>query len=89
LYAIAWAASLAHEREQIYPDAFLKALGEAVSFARPDAGSGPDGILTATDTVFCGNLVDSATGRITVAQAAWEDAAEALLDRVYGPTGSA
>ena len=85
LYAIAWAANLAYERKDIYPDAFLKALGEAVSFARPGTGSGPDGTLTATDTVFCGNLVDSATGRITGAQAAWEDAAEALLFRVYGP----
>jgi hypothetical protein len=41
--------------------------------------------LTIDDSVFVGNLIDHDTGRISGAQSQWEDAAHALLSRVYGP----
>ena len=61
LYAIAYAVHQAVHEYEVPIDEAMAALG-AIDFSRPTR----DHDLTPKDTVFAGNLVDSASGRIAV-----------------------
>jgi DGQHR domain-containing protein len=73
LYAIAYAVHMAHSANIPVKDAF-KVL-DTISFDRTSKTSE----ITASDTIFAGNLVDSETGKIQAGRAAWELAANELL----------
>ncbi len=76
LYALGWAAHLANAEHGIRPRDFARSLA-VIDFARP--GKARD--LTPEDTIFAGNLVDPATGRISGSRTGWEPAANLILDR--------
>ena len=77
LYAIGWAANFAVTEHGIPPRDFAGSL-DAVNFTRPAKGR----VLTPKDTIFAGNLVDPASGRISGSRTGWEPAAQLILDQV-------
>lgn len=81
LYGVGWAAYLADREHAISPQDFAGSL-DVIDFTRPKKTSD----ITADDTIFAGNLVDPASGRISGSRTGWEPAAGLILDRALAAT---
>lgn len=82
-YAMAYAIYLAHENKIAYGDA-ARALAE-VTFDRPRLEGPPpseEDPITSNESIFAGNLIDVATGKVGSGRPAWEAAGEALANVV-------
>lgn len=84
-YAIAYAIYLAHEGGTSYGDA-AKALA-AINFSRPrlDPKTPPPSEVdpvTPDESIFAGNLIDPATGKVGGGRPAWEAAGESLFSAI-------
>lgn len=82
LYAVAYAVHEAHHVHKIAVSEAAKALA-TISFDRPAKDHG----ITPTDTIFAGNLVDPASGRIAAGRGAWEAAGKEILNRILKTRG--
>jgi DNA sulfur modification protein DndB len=78
LYAIGYGSFLASSKHGIGVTEFVGSL-ETVNFNRPTRVPSPEQPLTAKDTIFAGNLVEPANGRVAGSRVGWEPAAEALV----------
>jgi DGQHR domain-containing protein len=82
-YAIAYAMYMARESGLFYGEA-ARALA-SVDFDRPRL-NGPhpseDNPITTAETIFAGNLIDPATGKVGSGRPSWEAAAEALFNAI-------
>lgn len=85
-YAIAYAIYLAHEDGMLYGDA-ARALAE-VNFDRPRFGiddmdkPSEENPITVNESIFAGNLIDPATGKVSSGRPAWEAAGESLFKTI-------
>jgi len=80
-YACAYAVHLLKVREGLGLGDAVKRL-TTVNFDRPTRTPTEQAPLTSTETIFAGNIIDPATGKVASGRPAWEAAGEVLYDTV-------
>jgi hypothetical protein len=88
MYAVAHAVYMAHHDHKNPIPEVMDAL-QAINFDRPARRPSSSEPLRRGDTIFAGTLVDPESGRIAAGRAAWEAAADAILESILPLPGRA